>query len=100
MTEVLTVFQSALISDCLYVYLIVNILVWLSVFLFPYFSITSLLWTVFLVNLDNLAYTFPFIFRCIEGLFIFFSIDKIPRVTSPVLVIHGTEDEVRHINII
>ena len=23
-----------------------------------------------------------------------FSIDKIPRVTSPVLVIHGTEDEV------
>ena len=23
-----------------------------------------------------------------------FSIDKVPRVTSPVLVIHGTEDEV------
>ena len=25
---------------------------------------------------------------------VFFSIDKVPRVTSPVLVIHGTEDEV------
>ena len=25
---------------------------------------------------------------------LFASIDKIPRVTSPVLVIHGTEDEV------
>lgn len=24
----------------------------------------------------------------------FFSIDKVPKVTSPVLVIHGTEDEV------
>jgi hypothetical protein len=27
-----------------------------------------------------------------------FSIDKIPRVTSPVLVIHGTEDEVSEDN--
>ena len=27
-------------------------------------------------------------------LFLHFSIDKIPKVTSPVLVIHGTEDEV------
>lgn len=25
---------------------------------------------------------------------LFFSIDKVPRITSPVLVIHGTEDEV------
>ena len=24
----------------------------------------------------------------------FFSIDKVPKITSPVLVIHGTEDEV------
>lgn len=24
----------------------------------------------------------------------FFSIDKVPKVTSPVLVIHGTDDEV------
>ena len=26
--------------------------------------------------------------------FVFFSIDKVPKVTAPVLVIHGTEDEV------
>lgn len=26
--------------------------------------------------------------------FFFYSIDKVPKVTSPVLVIHGTEDEV------
>ena len=26
--------------------------------------------------------------------FIFSSIDKVPKITSPVLVIHGTEDEV------
>lgn len=26
--------------------------------------------------------------------FVMFSIDKVPKVTSPVLVIHGTEDEV------
>lgn len=26
--------------------------------------------------------------------FLIFSIDKVPRITSPVLVIHGTEDEV------
>ena len=47
--------------------------------------------------LDILAYTFPLIFRCIKVYFTLFSIDKIPRVTSPVLVIHGTEDEVSHI---
>ena len=28
------------------------------------------------------------------ALFAFFSIDKVPKITSPVLVIHGTEDEV------
>lgn len=27
-------------------------------------------------------------------MFVVFSIDKVPRITSPVLVIHGTEDEV------
>lgn len=27
-------------------------------------------------------------------LLFFYSIDKVPKVTSPVLVIHGTEDEV------
>ena len=26
--------------------------------------------------------------------FVHFSIDKVPKITSPVLVIHGTEDEV------
>jgi hypothetical protein len=42
-------------------------------------------------------------FSCVRGSinvlkllhsFLRFSIDKIPKVTSPVLVIHGTEDEV------
>lgn len=28
----------------------------------------------------------------------FYSIDKVPKVTSPVLVIHGTEDDVINFN--
>lgn len=32
--------------------------------------------------------------HAISLLFVYYSIDKVPKVTSPTLVIHGTEDEV------
>ena len=33
-----------------------------------------------------------------ENVLLFCSIDKVPKITSPVLVIHGTEDEVIDFN--
>ena len=38
--------------------------------------------------------TNKYIITTIDILLFFASIDKVPKITSPVLVIHGTEDEV------
>lgn len=49
------------------------------------------------ITLIKILSLFYFNFVCIWALkfpFVNFSIDKVPKVTSPVLVIHGTEDEV------
>ena len=51
--------------------------------------------TLFTISSDLNARCFPPVSNFQGSIIILnFSIDKIPRVTSPVLVIHGTEDEV------
>ena len=46
--------------------------------------------------MNNIRHIRYHILLIIKRLFYFYSIDKIPKVTSPVLVIHGTDDEVIH----